>query len=74
MKYFMLLLSILCIIPSIVKGNIIPLAESDTVRLDELVVTGTMPGVTLRTLPLSVSVVGDNSINWRKSLLSPYLE
>ncbi|MDD5345915.1 MAG: TonB-dependent receptor [Proteiniphilum sp.] len=41
-------------------------AGVDTVRLDELIVTGSMPGITLRTLPMTVSVIGNNKIEERK--------
>ncbi len=41
-------------------------AVSDTIRLDELIVTGSMPGVTLQTLPMSVTVVGETHIGERK--------
>ena len=41
-------------------------AVSDTIRLDELIVTGSMPGITLRTLPMTVSVIGNNKIEERK--------
>ena len=37
----------------------------DTVRLDELIVTGSMPDITLRTLPMTVSVIGNKKIEER---------
>lgn len=39
--------------------------EADTVRLDELIVTGTMPRVNLRSVPMSVSVVSRQAIEQR---------
>lgn len=39
---------------------------SDTIRLDELIVIGSMPGITLRTLPMTVSVIGSSRIEERK--------
>ncbi|MDD3967882.1 MAG: TonB-dependent receptor [Proteiniphilum sp.] len=41
-------------------------SSGDTIRLDELIVTGTTPGVTLRTLPMTLSVIGSNQIEERK--------
>lgn len=66
MKFIILLLSILCLTPSTAKGRETNPAEGDTVRLDELIVTGTMPEITLRTLPMSVSVIESSSIDNRK--------
>ncbi|WP_366521774.1 TonB-dependent receptor [uncultured Proteiniphilum sp.] len=38
---------------------------NDTVRLDELIVTGTMPKVNLRNLPMSISVISGRQIEER---------
>ncbi|MDD2299285.1 MAG: TonB-dependent receptor [Fermentimonas sp.] len=38
---------------------------NDTVRLDEVIVTGTMPKVNLRNVPMSISVVSGNKITDR---------
>ncbi|MDD4777254.1 MAG: TonB-dependent receptor [Fermentimonas sp.] len=38
---------------------------NDTIRLDEVVVTGTMPKVNLRNVPMSISVVSGNKITGR---------
>ena len=39
---------------------------NDTIRLDEVIVTGSMPKVNLRNLPMSISVVSENEIEARK--------
>ena len=39
---------------------------NDTIRLDEVIVTGSMPKVNLRNLPMSISVVSENQIEARK--------
>lgn len=38
---------------------------NDTIRLDEVVVTGTMPKVNLRNVPMSITVVSDKNIEDR---------
>lgn len=42
-----------------------PYQTSDTIRLDEVIVTGTMPKVNLRNVPMSVSVVSAKQIENR---------
>ena len=39
---------------------------NDTIRLDEVIVTGSMPKVNLRNLPMSISVVTESKIEARK--------
>lgn len=39
---------------------------NDTIVLDEVIVTGSMPKVNLRNLPMSISVVSENQIDARK--------
>ena len=39
---------------------------NDTIRLDEVIVTGSMPKVNLRNLPMSISVVSESQIEARK--------
>ncbi|NLD23292.1 MAG: TonB-dependent receptor plug domain-containing protein, partial [Bacteroidales bacterium] len=39
---------------------------NDTIRLDEVIVTGSMPKVNLRNLPMSISVVTESQIEARK--------
>ena len=39
---------------------------NDTIRLDELIVTGSMPKVNLRNLPMSISIVSKSQIESRK--------
>ena len=41
-------------------------SENDTIRLDEVIVTGSMPKVNLRNLPMSISVITENQIEARK--------
>ncbi|MBP1662929.1 MAG: TonB dependent/Ligand-Gated channel [Bacteroidetes bacterium] len=41
------------------------LSDVDTVRLDEVIVTGFVPKVNLRSLPMSISVVSDRQIRDR---------
>ena len=45
-----------------------PLSASvnDTIRLDDVIVTGSMPKVNLRNLPMSISVVSESQIEARK--------
>lgn len=43
-----------------------PVPVNDTIRLDEVIVTGTMPKVNLRHLPMSVSVITERQIEERK--------
>jgi iron complex outermembrane receptor protein len=38
---------------------------NDTIRLDEVIVTGTMPKVNLRNLPMSITVISGNTIEGR---------
>ncbi len=38
---------------------------NDSIRLDEVVVTGTMPKVNLRSVPMSISVVSERQIQTR---------
>lgn len=47
------------------SGNEPATALNDTVRLDEVIVTGTMPKVNLRNLPMSISVISGNQIEER---------
>ncbi|MBF6598835.1 MAG: TonB-dependent receptor [Fermentimonas sp.] len=54
-----LCLTILLIYPLFASVN-------DTIRLDEVIVTGSMPKVNLRNLPMSISVVSENQIEARK--------
>jgi len=46
------------------KGQ--PVELNDTIRLDEVIVTGTMPKVNLRNLPMSVSVISEREIEERR--------
>jgi iron complex outermembrane receptor protein len=39
-----------------------PRQLNDSIRLDEVVVTGTMPKVNLRSVPMSISVVTERQI------------
>ena len=39
---------------------------NDTIILDDVIVTGSMPKVNLRNLPMSISVVSENEIEARK--------
>lgn len=41
-------------------------SASDTIKLNEVIVTGTMPKVNLRNLPMSISVVSESQIEARK--------
>ncbi len=41
------------------------LSDLDTVRLDEVIITGSIPKVNLRSLPMSISVVSDRQIRER---------
>jgi len=43
-----------------------PVNINDTIRLDEVIVTGTMPKVNLRNLPMSVSVISEREIRERR--------
>ncbi|SCD19881.1 TonB dependent/Ligand-Gated channels [Proteiniphilum saccharofermentans] len=47
------------------SGNEPAEALNDTIRLDEVIVTGTMPKVNLRNLPISISVISGNQIEER---------
>lgn len=38
---------------------------NDSIRLDEVIVTGTMPKVNLRNVPMSISIVGEHQIQQR---------
>ena len=58
--YFLLIASIF---PSAIKAA--DIQRVDTIRLDEVIVTGSMPKVNLRTLPMSISVVGERQIEER---------
>jgi len=42
-----------------------PADRNDTIRLDEVIVTGTMPKVNLRNLPMSISVISGELIDER---------
>lgn len=69
-KITLLLYCMLLSASPLVAGNIHPGNEpdeelNDTVRLDEIIVTGTMPKVNLRNLPMSISVISGNQIEER---------
>lgn len=69
-KITLLLFCIVLSASPLVAGNIHPGNEpdeelNDTVRLDEIIVTGTMPKVNLRNLPMSISVISGNQIEER---------
>lgn len=69
-KITLLLYCMLLSASPLVAGNIHPGNEpdeelNDTVRLDEIIVTGTMPKVNLRNLPMSISVISGNKIEER---------
>lgn len=67
--FFLLCCLVLSASPSI-AGKFVPKNEAketlhDTVRLDELIVTGSMPKVNLRNLPMSISVISAKQIEDR---------
>ncbi|WP_294070977.1 TonB-dependent receptor plug domain-containing protein [Proteiniphilum sp. UBA1028] len=57
----------LCLLTAIalLAENRQPAERNDTVRLDEVIVTGTMPKVNLRNLPMSISVISGLLIDER---------
>lgn len=63
--YFLLIASIF---PSAIKAA--DIQRVDTIRLDEVIVTGSMPKVNLRTLPMSISVVGERQIEEKDAKFS----
>lgn len=69
-KIALLLYCLLLSVSPLAAGNIHPGNEpdeelNDTVRLDEIIVTGTMPKVNLRNLPMSISVISGRQIDER---------
>lgn len=61
----LLLCSCLALFPSVYADGEQPPQIGDSIRLDEVIVTGTMPKVNLRNLPMSVSIVGEGEIRNR---------
>ena len=57
----------LCLLTTIplLAENRQPAERNDTIRLDEVIVTGTMPKVNLRNLPMSISVISGKQIDER---------
>src|SRR5690554_6761015 len=55
----------LCTILPVMADQGQPADLNDTIRLDEVIVTGTMPKVNLRNLPMSVSVISEREIEER---------
>jgi iron complex outermembrane receptor protein len=57
----------LCLLTTIplLAENRQPAERNDTIRLDEVIVTGTMPKVNLRNLPMSITVISGNTIEER---------
>lgn len=70
-RVIVLIISCLSVLTPIISNNsyFIDSEESgglnDTIRLDEVVVTGTMPKVNLRNVPMSITVVSGNKITQR---------
>lgn len=69
-KIFLLLYCITLLLFPLAAGNSYsgnePAKElNDTIRLDEVIVTGTMPKVNLRNLPMSISVISGKQIEER---------
>src|SRR5690554_1038546 len=63
MKKITILLFLYIIIIAPIFGSI-----NDTIRLDEVIVTGSMPKVNLRNLPMSISVISESQIESRKDV------
>ena len=59
MRKLFLIIGTLYLSVALVTAHDTTPAVVDTVRLDELIVTGSMPDITLRTLPMTVSVIGN---------------
>ena len=58
---FLLVLCFLADIPLSAESRE-PAESNDTIRLDEVVVTGTMPKVNLRNVPMSITVISEERI------------
>ena len=72
MRIFTLLFFFICILLSPLYSSVRYFIDSDesyslsdTIILDDIVVTGTMPKVNLRNVPMSISVVSGNKITQR---------
>lgn len=65
-KYLFLLSLFLCSMLPVMADKGQPAALNDTIRLDEVIITGTMPKVNLRYLPMSVSVISESEIEERR--------
>ncbi|MDO5524015.1 MAG: TonB-dependent receptor [Bacteroidia bacterium] len=64
-KYALLIVSIFFLSTSVLASENNPPQINDSIRLDEVIVTGTMPKVNLRNVPMSISVVGERQIQNR---------
>ena len=64
-KVLLFLSLFLCTLLPVMADEGQPADLNDTIRLDEVIVTGTMPKVNLRNLPMSVSVISEREIEER---------
>jgi Outer membrane cobalamin receptor protein len=64
-KYLVSLCVCLLAIHPLLADNAQPMDLKDSIRLDEVIVTGTMPKVNLRNVPMSVSVISGKQIEER---------
>ncbi len=65
MKLTLFLFAFLVVFSTLYAGDNQPRQLNDSIRLDEVVVTGTMPKVNLRSVPMSISVVSERQIQNR---------
>ncbi len=61
-KYIFFLTLCLLAVNPLMAENRQPAESNDTIRLDEVVVTGTMPKVNLRNVPMSITVISEEKI------------
>ena len=64
-KSILFIASIFFLSTSLFASENNPPQINDSIRLDEVIVTGTMPKVNLRNVPMSISIVGERQIQTR---------
>ena len=64
-KSILFIASIFFLSTSLFASENNPPQINDSIRLDEVIVTGTMPKVNLRNVPMSISIVGERQIQMR---------
>lgn len=64
-KLYVSFFSFLFLSASLFAAENNPPQINDSIRLDEVIVTGTMPKVNLRNVPMSISIVGERQIQTR---------